>query len=231
LPGTFEACLRLLEEQLEGGEWSDAIAKVVIADHWVRYCTVPWSDDLSAPAERLAHARQLMSDVFADSMSDWVLSVSDTRPGHGCLASALHTSLLTAIKDIAQRHGLKLSSVQPQLIAAYNSWGHALPSTSAVAWFVTLQHGSLAALRKGSAGIDRVHSVRIGADWARELKRLQTFGRLANGNPGEGKVYVDLPVPLHALRPDLGSGLEWLEESELPMTTLHQLESLRRSVA
>jgi hypothetical protein len=43
-------------------------------------------------------------------------------------------------------------------------------------------------------------------------------------------VYVDLPAALHALRPQV-SDLEWLEEPEPPLTTLHQLEHLRRRAA
>ena len=58
-------------------------------------------------------------------------------------------------------------------------------------------------------GIDRVHAVRIGLDWARELKRLQTFGRLASASPADGRVYVDLPEALRVLRPEAvrGSGM------------------------
>src|SRR5260370_61090 len=67
----------------------------------------------------------------------------------------------------------------------------------------------------------------------RELKRLQTFGRLASNSPQEGQVYVDAP---HAWREvasgtataaDAG-GLQWLEEPSGPMTTLQRLGRTRR---
>ena len=57
-------------------------------------------------------------------------------------------------------------------------------------------------------GFDRVHAVRIGADWARELNRLKTFGRLASARAADGRVYVDLPDALQVLRPETGSDLE-----------------------
>ena len=117
------------------------------------------------------------------------------------------------------------------------AWRHCLPQSNA--WFVSVEQGSLAAARLGRYGWDRVHSVRIGSDWMRELKRLQTFGRLASNSPQEGQVYVDAP---HAWREVAAgtanaadaSGLQWLEEPSEPsepMTTLQRLGRTRRLAA
>jgi hypothetical protein len=228
-PG-WEAALTLLEAQLGQPPWPDARARIVLADQWVRYTVVPWSDALSSAEERMAHARQLMAGIFGDGLADWSVSLSEARPGASLLACAMPTALLEALRDMTARHRLKLATVQPHLIAAYNTWRHRLP-TEAAAWFVTVEEGSLAALRMSGDGIDRVHAVRIGLDWARELKRLQTFGRLASGSPTDGRVYVDLPQALHGLRPESSSDLEWLDEPNPPLTTLHQLEHLRRKAA
>ena len=226
----WEGALALLEQQLNEGTWSDACVRVVLADHWVRYSIVPWSDALSSNGERLAHARELMSGIFGSEMNDWTVSLSEAPPGSSRLASALPTALLQALRDATLRHRHKLVSVQPQLIAAYNTWRHVLPAADA-AWFVTVEEGSLAALRMCGEGIDRVHAVRIGLDWTRELKRLQTFGRLASASPTDGRVYVDLPAALRTLRPENSADLEWLDEPNPPLTTLHQLEHLRRRAA
>ena len=226
----WEGALTLLEQQMNEGTWSDARVRVVLADHWVRYSVVPWSDALSSTGERLAHARELMSGIFGAEMSDWTVSLSEAPPGSSRLASAVPTALLQALKDAALRHRQKLVSVQPQLSAAYNTWRHVLPAATA-AWFVTVEEGSLAALRMCGDGIDRVHAVRIGLEWARELKRLQTFGRLASASPTDGRVYVDLPAALRTLRPEGSGDLEWLDEPNPPLTTLHQLEHLRRRAA
>jgi hypothetical protein len=223
--------LALLEQQLADPAWSDARSRVVIADLWVRYAVVPWSDSLNSAAERLGHARELMAGVFGDGMGDWTVSLSDAPPGQSRLASAMPTALLESLREMSARHGQKLASVQPQLIAAYNTWRHVLPG-GAAAWFVTVEEGSLAALRMCGDGIDRVHAVRIGLDWARELKRLQTFGRLASASPTDGRVYVDLPAALRTLRPaEMSADLEWLDEPNPPLTTLHRLEHLRRRAA
>jgi hypothetical protein len=44
-------------------------------------------------------------------------------------------------------------------------------------------------------------------------------------------VYVDLPAALRTLRPEGSADLEWLDEPNPPLTTLHQLEHLRRRAA
>lgn len=226
----WESALAQLEQQLAQRTWSHARARIVVADQWIRYLVVPWSDALSSAAERFGHARALMAGVFGDAMSDWTVSLSEAPPGASRLASAIPTALLQLLRESTARYGLKLASVQPQLIAAYNTWRHVLP-TDAAAWFVIVEAGSLAALRMCGHGIDRVHAVRIGLDWARELKRLQTFGRLARASPNDGRVYVDLPEALRMLRPAICADLEWLDEPNPPLTTLHQLEHLRRRAA
>ena len=228
-PG-WEAVLAPLEHQLAQAEWANARVRVVVADQWVRYAVVPWSDALTSSDERIAHARQLMASIFGDALGDWTVSLSEAPPGASRLACAMPTALLESLRELTARHRQKLASVQPQLIAAYNSWRHRLPTATA-AWFVTVEAGSLAALRMCGDGIDRVHAVRIGLDWARELKRLQTFGRLARVSPADGRVYVDLPLSLSVLRPEVSADLEWLEEPNPPLTTLHQLEHLRRKAA
>jgi hypothetical protein len=226
----WEGAVELLDSRLAEARWTNAVARYVVADHWARYIVVPWSDELSLPQERLVHARELLSAVFGESMSDWTVTLSSAAPGRSCLASALPTELLTALKGTAARRGQKLASIQTQLIVSYNIWRHALPSENS-AWFVTVEPGSLAALRVCADGIDRVHAVRIGADWARELNRLKTFGRLASARAADGRVYVDLPDALHVLRPDTAGDLEWLENKDQPLTTLHRLEALRKVAA
>jgi hypothetical protein len=226
----WEGALKVYERHLDTGLWSDAAARIVLADHWVRYAVVPWSDALSTPPERLAHAHELLAGIFGVSISEWTISLSAAAPGESCLASAVPTALLTTLKQLTARYGQKLTTVQPQLVAAFNTWRHALPART-TAWFVTVETGSLAALRMCPQGIDRVHAVRIGIDWARELKRLQTFGRLASASPADGRVYVDLPMTLQAVRPESAADLEWLDEPNPPLTTLHQLEHLRRKAA
>ncbi len=228
-PG-WDAPLTMTDQEFRDRQWSDARLRVVVADLWVRYAVVPWSDVLSSEADQNAHARALMEGVFGGDMSDWMVSVADAPPGAARLASAISMELMQSIRDLAAAHRLRLASVQPQLIVAYNNWLHRLPQ-SECAWFVTVDHGSLAALRLGKSGVDRVHAVRIGPDWELELKRLQTFGRLSRTSVADGRVYADLPDALRAVHAEAFADLEWLDERNPPLNTLQQLAHLRRRTA
>ena len=228
-PG-WEGALALLDREMADGRWSRAQVRFVVSDQWVRYAVIPWSDALTSTAERLAHARELLAGVFGDAMNDWTVAVAAGPPGSSKLASAMPTALLTALRESALRQGQALASVQPQLIAAHNACRHRLPARDA-AWFVSVEAGSLAALRMSGDGVDRVHAVRTGLDWARELKRLQTFGRLASASPADGRVFVDLPIAWRALQPANTPELEWLADAHPPASALHHLENLRRGAA
>jgi hypothetical protein len=233
-PGAWAPAVGALDALLSQPAWQGARMRVVIADHWARYAIVPWIASLSSAEERVAHARQLLASIYGEVVSDWDTCVSEAPPQSARVVCAVPRALLEEIRTACARHAARLLSLQPQLIAAYGSWRHRLPPTNA--WFVTVEQGSLAAARIGQDGWDRVHSVRIGSDWTRELKRLQTFGRLANNRPEEGQVYVDAP---HAWREVTGAagatapggGLQWLEEEGIPMTTLQSLGRTRRLAA
>jgi len=98
---------------------------------------------------------------------------------------------------------------------------------------VTWARIALAAARVGPDGFERVHTVRIGSDWTREIKRLQTFGRLVNRSAEAGPVFVDAPQTWRQVAGSAaGPELEWLEEdASVPLTTLQRLGRLRRSAA
>jgi hypothetical protein len=225
----WNATLGALEALLAKAEWQGAAARVVISDHWVRYALVPYAAALSGEAERKAHARHVLTGIYGDVVSRWSLTLSEGPPGTAQIACALPTNLLEELLLVLNRHHTPLQSLQPQLVAAYNHWRSNLPDGGA--WFVSLEQGSLAAARLARGGWDRVHSVRIGADWTTELRRLQTFGRLASNCAHEGRVYVDAPTALRLAAGTASADLIWLEDEPPGNFTAARLEFLRRHPA
>jgi hypothetical protein len=137
--------------------------------------------------------------------------------------------LLDELQLILSRHKTPLKSLHPQLVAAYNHWRSKLPDGGA--WFVSIERGSLAAARLVRGGWDSVHGVRIGEDWAVELRRLQTFGRLVSKSVDAGRVYVDAPTALRLAAADGNSDLIWLDEEPPTESIADNLEILRRHQA
>jgi len=231
---SWTRALEALGTMLAQEPWRASRIRIVMADHWARYAIVPWVAALSSNEERLAHGRQLLGRAYGEAVAGWDVRISEAPPRATRVACAISGELIAAVRNLCLTHGCKLLSLQPQLVASYAAWRHALPESSA--WFVSIEQGSMAAARLARHGWDRVHVVRIGSDWTRELKRLQTFGRLASHAPEEGRVYVEAP---HAWREvaaatagssDAG-GLQWLEESGAALTTLQRLCKTRRMAA
>ena len=204
----WEPALDVLESCLADATWHKATGRLVVANHWARYAMVPWSDALSDQGERIQHARYCLSKTYGDVVTQWTVTLNEAPPGVPQVACAIPTDLLDGISRMTEQHGLRVKSVQPQLIAAFNSWRGKLPKGGA--WFVTLEEGSLAAAHIAQNGWDRVRAVRIGNDWEVELKRLQTFGRLASANAEEGRVYVDAPQWLREKSRAGEAAFEWL---------------------
>ena len=225
----WSAALGALDALLAKPAWQKAGVRVVVADHWVRYAMVPYVAALSGATERLAHARHVLVGVYGEIVSEWTVTLSDSPPGAAQLACAMPSTLIDELQTVLARHGTRLLSLQPQLVSAYNHWRGQLPQGGA--WFVSIEQGSLAAARLAPGGWDRVHCVRIGADWTVELRRLQTFGRLANSQAGEGRVYVDAPAALRIAAGTSGPELVWLEEASGGESTADRLEFQRRHQA
>ena len=231
---SWEAPLSALGALLAQPPWSGARTRVVLADHWARYIIVPWSAELRSNEERLGHARQLLDSSFGEAVAGWEVRISDAPPQATRVACAMPGELIAGIRAACEAAGATLLSLQPQLIDAYAVWRHRLPQANS--WFVSIEQGSLTAARLGRNGWDRVYGVRIGTDWLRELKRLQTFGRVARNRPEDGQVYVDAPhswreVAVSASAGADISGLQWLDESKVPLTTLQRLAQARRMAA
>jgi len=225
----WDDALASLDARLREEAWGGANVRVVVCNHWVRYAIVPWSAALASGSERLAFARQLLAASFGDAVADWTVCLAEAPPGCPRIACALPPALLESVHSACAKPGVRLASIHPQLISAYNSRRHLLPTAGA--WFVTLEEGLLAAARVGRAGWDRVHAVRIGADWTRELRRLATFGRLASSSAEEGQVYVDAPQAWRESAGEAARTLNWLAEDDAPLTTMQRLQHVRRRAA
>jgi hypothetical protein len=225
----WEPALDALNACLDDATWHGAAGRLIVANHWARYAIVPWSDALSDQSERIQHARHCLGKIYGEVVMQWTVTMNEAAPGTPQVACAIPTALLRAIHELTDRRGLRVKSVQPQLITAFNSWRGKL--SKGPAWFVTLEEGSLAAAHFTAAGWDGVHSVRIGSDWAVELKRLQTFGRLARSNAEEGPVHVDAPQWLRSQVDVSEPGFKWLDEGSADPAASNRFALLQRIYA
>lgn len=107
-------------------------ATVVLSNSYVRYAVIPYDAAVSGPEEELAMARFHFSRVHGERAKGWDLRLSDGPAGTARLASAIDAGLVASIRGcFPGGSGVKLVSLQPYLMAAYNRWRGALAKEDA----------------------------------------------------------------------------------------------------
>ncbi|MDR0279545.1 MAG: hypothetical protein LBJ37_16825 [Paucimonas sp.] len=114
----------LLAEHTTAGARLD----VVVSAHFSRFCLVPWSEQINHPEELQGFARLCFEDLYGVAEQAWDLVLSAEAAGHDRIAAALPRALLERLRGLASNHDLRLRSVQPYLMAAFNRFGAQLGS-------------------------------------------------------------------------------------------------------
>ena len=123
---------------------------VVLSNHFVRYALLPWSSALRGAAEEQAYLRHHFVRIYGERAKSWVLRASAAPSEAPRLASAVDAALLDALVASLPKSGaLRLRSVQPYLMAAFNRWQSSLATANA--WLLLLEPGR-ACLTLHSAG-------------------------------------------------------------------------------
>jgi hypothetical protein len=227
--GDSGPALAQLAELLLEPTWADAAAHVVIADAWARYCIVPAT---AAPLDaegRRAQARYVLEDAYGEGVSDWDIVLEDAPPGRISVACAMPEGLKAELIAALSPARLKLMSMQPQLVVAFNAWRRRLPSDDA--WFIALEDGWLSAVHLAHGAWDRIHAARLSSEPRVELERLQAFGSLTRAAGSAGRMFVEAPPWMRERAKRSGIGLEWLEADEAAGGQAHELDLLMRASA
>lgn len=190
-----------LGETLLQPEWSNADLSITLSNHFVRYEVVPWNDQLSNETEQMAFARQCFARVYGLPAQPCAVRVSLEKAGSPFLAGAVDQGLLEKLADNASQRGVRLLSVKPLLMEAFNRWRGRF--TDAVQWVCIVEEGLVCAALVGRDRWIAVRSLRVRSDWPSELVALlereqfitddassaqQVFLYVANG------VEVELPT-------------------------------------
>ena len=226
--GDFAPALARLAEVLAEPTWQDAAARIIVADSWARYGIVPWPSLRLDSEGRLSHARYVLAENYGDALSDWNVSLADAPPGRAYVACAMPAALKTGLEEVLAGARLRLVSLQPQLIVAFNAWREQLPADDA--WFVSLDEGCLAAVHLSRGAWDRVHMARLSQDWVIELERLRAFGRLSRNGAAGSRMLVDAPAWMRTAQ-SASDDFVWLQTDAVGGAASHQLALLQRMYA
>jgi hypothetical protein len=222
-PG-WQAALPVLQTALENPDWRNADATLIISNHFVRFLLLPWNDVSLNDAEKLSLLQHRFAEVYGEASATWEMRLSEGTFGSPSLASAVDLRLLEQLKGIFNASPLRLKSIQPYLMTAFNVCRRELGKEAA--WFVLAEQGVFCV---GSLDQGQWQSIRLRQTGNNDLTERDWFDEamlvleremlLADKEINSSKVFVYAPeVPelptikrgllaIHPLRPDTYANL------------------------
>ena len=144
--GSWNAPLQALASSLGGVKGE---AAVVLADQFVRYALLPYNETLKTREQWLALATHRFNTLHGPRAAEWQITVTETAPMGPRLACAVDRALVAQLMDVFAKANMRLVSVQPFLVAAFNRIRKTVGNGSC--WIVVEEPGrlTLALIQRG----------------------------------------------------------------------------------
>ena len=179
----WQAALAVAETLLKAAGRRGASLRVVVADPFVRYALLPWSERIIGRQARLGMARALLRNVLGDKADGLEIALDRPAFGKGGIAAGIDGRLLAALRAAAKSAGLRLTSLQPRLILELATHRRHLVD----GWFACLDEGWICLLGLRAGEVTSLHNHRAASGAAGELAGLLVAG---NATVGSKKVHI-----------------------------------------
>lgn len=169
--GSFsEDAIKSVETALSDLKKPAACAKVILSNHFMSYAMVVLDKALNSEAEELAYAKHCFNQLYGAGAADWELRLNRDYAATQQLASAVDTLFLQNLRAVFARANVKLQSIQPYLMAAYNNCNSRLQHLDA--WFVLYENGSLCIGLVIQGHWSSIRAFNVGQDWFEKLNEI-----------------------------------------------------------
>jgi hypothetical protein len=128
-------------QALEGLKGMKGEASVVLADQFVRYTLLPWNETLKSAEQWNALASHRFTTLHGPKAGEWQINVAETAPMGPRLACAVDRSMIQRLAEMFVKVNVRLASVQPFLVAAFNRIRKTVGNGSC--WIVVEEPGRL----------------------------------------------------------------------------------------
>ncbi len=201
----WKITLSMLAVVLKQASWQNANGVIILSSRFANYQLLPWSETNLNEAERQALARHVFTQTYGESAASLELRISDGGFAEGMVAAGVEQGLIAGIDEVFKASSLKLVSVQPYLMSAFNGWRRRLNGDTH--WFALVEPGIVCAalLHEGKWRSLRVKQV--SENWREDLQltlhREQMLDSLAEKAK---KVFIYLPDEQEVKPP---AGADW----------------------
>jgi hypothetical protein len=164
---------------------------ITLASEFVRYLALPPQQMYMNLSEKLAYATAAYREIYGTVVDDWEVRLQDMPTQDTAIVAAIDKKLLEALNQIALKHQLKLTTVKPYLMSAYNGLAKQIGGSNGYLVIVEFKRLLLINLLQGKCV--NVRMFKLGSDWQTELKSLMVRESVLSDNKKQ-EVLVYAPV-------------------------------------
>lgn len=143
---------------------------IILSSNFVRVQLLPAQKILMNSAEKLAYAAATYKDIYGAEMDSWIIKSHETGFNRASIVAAIDKRLLEELQQVSQQHQVKLVSVQPYLMDAYNRCNKQLGKLRG--YFVVIEASKILLLKMQQGQVQTLQTCAIGNDWQQDLKQL-----------------------------------------------------------
>lgn len=118
----WRPAMETLEQWLKDSDLEKANVKILLSSSFIRFAMMPFSEDVSNYAERLAVVGLLFESIYGETAKQWKLTLDDEEFGEPCLAVAMDTALWDALNQMVASSPLRIVSIQPYVASVLNAF-------------------------------------------------------------------------------------------------------------
>lgn len=164
---------------------------ITLASEFVRYLALPPQQMYMNLSEKIAYATAAYKEIYGSVVDDWEVRLQDTPAQDTAIVAAIDKKLLEALNQIALKHQLKLTTVKPYLMSAYNGLAKQIGGSNGYLVIVEFKRLLLINLLQGKCV--NVRMFKLNSDWQSELKSLMVRESVLNDHKKQ-EVLVYAPV-------------------------------------
>ena len=171
---------------------SNTVCTVVLSSDFVRYLVLPAQPFAMNEVEKTAYIQAAYHDIYGAVADGWHIKCGDAAPAQNMLAVAVDAQLMAALSQMAVQYSLKLKSVQPQLMAAFNGLMPQISRKSG--YLVLLEQSKLLLMRLQNGHCQQLRTLAFSTDWQLDLQ--QSIQRESALN--DDSITTDKPLFIYA---------------------------------
>ncbi|MDI1361095.1 hypothetical protein [Methylotenera sp.] len=169
---------------------------ITLASEFVRYLALPPQPLYMNTAEKIAYATAAYREIYGSVVDEWEVRLQDTAMHDTTIVAAIDKRLLETLNQVALKYQLKLITVKPYLMSAFNKLTKQIGRSSGYLVIVEFKRLLLINLQQGKCV--NVRMFNLGSDWQAELKSLMVRESvLSESNTSDNKsreILVYAPV-------------------------------------